>query len=86
VLARRLRETLEKTFPPEYGDLVDLLWHLRRQWEPRALAAGVPAAARKQAWEQVLDLLLLPLLREHETDKAVQMALKVLEAALENHA
>ena len=42
VLARRLKESFETQFGEEYGLLIDLLWRLRRQWEPKALAPPSP--------------------------------------------
>ena len=80
VLARRLRETLETQYGEEYGLLIDLLWRLRQQWEPTALAVPVPAEARRHAWEQVLDLPLLDLLRAGEAIAAEAAAMRILDA------
>ncbi len=61
-LARRIRERLDAEFGPEWGALTELLGRLRAEWEPRAIAAGVPPAARRAAWHEVLDLPLARLL------------------------
>jgi len=81
-LARRLREGLEPLFGTEHGELVELLAELRAAWEPRALAAGVPPAARRAAWHAVLELPLLELLRSGRGGEARTAALAALEAAL----
>lgn len=81
-LARRLRERLEGEFAPEYADLVGLLSELRRAWTPRAIAAGVPPAARRAAWERMLDLPLLDLLVAGRSDEARARAQLVLDTTL----
>ena len=81
-LARRLRERLEREFGPEYGDLVALLGALRAAWEPRAIAAGVPPAARRAAWHAVLDLPLAELLAAGRGAEAEEQARAVLERTL----
>jgi precorrin-2 dehydrogenase/sirohydrochlorin ferrochelatase len=83
--ARRLRERLEREFGPEYGEFVSLLWTLRRAWEPRAKAAGLPNPARQRAWETVLDLPLLDWLREGDRAQAEREATRILKAALRDH-
>ena len=85
-LAQRLRKRLENEFGPEYGELVALLGGLRTAWEPRAIAAGVPPAARRAAWHAVLDLPLAGLLSEGRSADAEKQALAVLELALHNAA
>ncbi|HEY3418705.1 MAG TPA: bifunctional precorrin-2 dehydrogenase/sirohydrochlorin ferrochelatase [Armatimonadota bacterium] len=82
VLAKRLRKSLEGQFGEEYGCLIDLLWRLRQRWEPQALAAGVPPAERQRAWERVLDLPLLELLRAGDVAGAEKAAVTVLEEVL----
>jgi siroheme synthase-like protein len=84
-LARRLRERLEDEFGAEYGDLVALLARLRKDWEPRAIAAGVPPAARHAAWYSVLDLPLVSLLAEGRASEAEEQARATLERALAEH-
>jgi precorrin-2 dehydrogenase/sirohydrochlorin ferrochelatase len=81
-LARRLREALEVAYGPEYGELTALLWQLRRAWEPRAIAAEVPPATRQAAWEQVLALPILDLLRAGRRQEAEDVAQQVLEDVL----
>ena len=80
--ARRLREQLEAQFGPEYAALLELLAVLRQQWEPRANAANLPAAVRRQAWDRVLDLPLLDWLRAGEVGTARQAAERLLEESL----
>ncbi len=63
-LARRLRDELAEKVGEEYGEVARMLAGLRAAWEPRAIAAGVPPAARREAWHAVLDLPLLDLLRD----------------------
>ncbi len=84
-LAQRLRERLEKEFGAEYGDLVALLGELRAEWEPRAVAAGVPPAARRAAWHAVLDLPLAELIADGRREEAEARARTVLELALGEH-
>ncbi|HOF87703.1 MAG TPA: bifunctional precorrin-2 dehydrogenase/sirohydrochlorin ferrochelatase [Armatimonadota bacterium] len=79
---RRLRLRLEEEFGPEYGDLLALLRALRRSWEPRAKAAGLPDAARREAWERVLELPLLDWIRAGDRQNAGDAAARVLERAL----
>jgi precorrin-2 dehydrogenase/sirohydrochlorin ferrochelatase len=81
-LAQRLRARLEDEFGPEYGELVALLGELRAAWEPRAIAAGVPPAARRAAWHAVLDLPLAELLAHGREAEAEERARAVLERAL----
>jgi siroheme synthase-like protein len=81
-LAHRLRERLEDEFGPEYGDLVALLGMLRAEWEPRAITAGMPPAARRAAWHVVLDLPLAGLIGEGRAADAERQARAVLERAL----
>jgi precorrin-2 dehydrogenase/sirohydrochlorin ferrochelatase len=82
-LARRIREALDAAYGAEYGELVQLLWRLRRDWEPRAMAGGVPGPRRRRAWEAVLDLPLLDTLRAGDAAAAECAAQAVLDAALQ---
>jgi len=82
VLARRLKESFETQFGEEYGLLIDLLWRLRRQWEPKALDTPLPMEARRQAWEQVLDLPLLDMLRAGDAVAAEIAAMRILDSVL----
>ena len=81
-LAHRLRDLLDDALASEYADLVDLLGALRREWTPRAIAAGVPPAVRHAAWESVLDLPLLDLLVTGRNVEARSRAQRVLDTAL----
>jgi precorrin-2 dehydrogenase / sirohydrochlorin ferrochelatase len=78
-LALRIRERLDEEFGPEWGELAELLGRLRTEWEPRAIAAGVPPAARRAAWHEALDLPLAKLLaagRAEETEAQVRVVLE----------
>ncbi len=68
VWARRLRDGLAMQFGTEYGEMIDLLWAARQDW--KECAAHLTPAQRKQAWENVLDLPLLELIREGQLKKA----------------
>lgn len=81
-LAKHLRERLEREFGPEYGDLVALLGELRAEWEPRAARAGVPPAARRAAWHEVVELPLASLIATGLGDEAAARARTILERAL----
>jgi precorrin-2 dehydrogenase / sirohydrochlorin ferrochelatase len=82
LLARRLRDELAPHVTDAHANLAGLLADLRAQWEPRAVAAGVPPAGRRAAWQAVLDLPLLELLRDGKLDEARSQAAAVLERAL----
>lgn len=81
-LARRLRDELAERVGEEYGEVAELLAGLRAAWEPRAIAAGVPPAKRREAWHAVLDLPLLDLLRDGRPAEARARAEAVLERVL----
>lgn len=81
-LAQRLRARLEDEFGPEYAELVALLGALRAAWEPRAIAAGVPPAARRAAWHAVLDLPLAGMLADGGRTEAEALAQAILERVL----
>jgi precorrin-2 dehydrogenase / sirohydrochlorin ferrochelatase len=82
LLARRIRDQIAAQISDEHALLAELLAGLRTEWEPRAVAAGVPPAARRAAWQAVLDLPLLELLRDGKLDEARSRAAAVLERAL----
>ncbi len=82
-LARRLRDELAERVGAEYGPLVALLGELRAEWEPHAIAAGLPPAARHAAWHAVLDLPLLELIAAGRETEARERARAVLADALE---
>jgi siroheme synthase-like protein len=81
-LAQRLRDRIAAEIGADYGELVALLGELRAAWEPRAIAAGVPPAARRAAWHAVLDLPLTKLLGDGRGADAEARARAVLESAL----
>jgi len=82
LLACRLKEQLENQFGEEYGRLVNLLWRLRGEFEPRADEAELSSDARKAAWEGVLALPLIDQLRANNEQAAVEAATAVLDKAL----
>jgi siroheme synthase-like protein len=82
LLAAHIRDELAGHLGDEYGELAGLLAGLRAVWEPRAIAAGVPPAARRAAWHSVLELPLLDLLRAWDGAEARARAEAVLEEAL----
>jgi siroheme synthase-like protein len=82
LLARRLRDELAAHVTDDHARLAALLAELRAEWEPRATAAGVPPADRRAAWQAVLDLPLLELLRDGADDQARAQAADVLEEVL----
>jgi siroheme synthase-like protein len=82
LLARRLRDELAAQVSDEHALLAELLAELRAEWEPRAAAAGVPPAERRAAWQAVLELPLLELLRGDEAAEARRRAQAVLDRAL----
>jgi len=57
-LARRLREQLESTYGPEWGELAALLGELRARPEVRAALEGLDPAERRRRWRAALDALL----------------------------
>ena len=61
-----------------------LLGELRGTWESSAIAAGMASAARGAAWQRVLDLPLLELLRLGDDADARRRAQAVLDDALAN--
>lgn len=82
MLAQKLRDELAAHLTEEQGLLAELLAGLRGQWEPRAAAAGLLPAERRAAWQSVLDLPLIELLRAGRRDEARSRAAAVLEEAL----
>ena len=69
-LAARMRRQLEEMFGPEYADFLDLLADLRQP-----VAARHPGfEARKAVWAQLLDSVVLDLLRKGEAAEARRLA------------
>jgi len=81
-LAREVRNTLGEQLDPAYGELVDLLWRLRREWEAEAAFASLPLEARSRIWNEVARLPLLELLRAGDRQEAEAQARAVLTAAV----
>ncbi len=79
-LARRLRETLEEVIGPEYGQLAALLGRLREQ-----VKRNFPSeAARRRAWNAILDSEVLSLLRQGKTEEAKRRAKACLGLVLKD--
>jgi precorrin-2 dehydrogenase/sirohydrochlorin ferrochelatase len=57
-LARRLREQLERTYGPEWGELAALLGQLRARPDVRAAMDGIDPAERRRRWRAAVDALL----------------------------
>ena len=69
-LAKRIREILEKTIGPEYGELAELLGQLRGE-----IKARYPDyAERNRAYLRILDSDVLQLLAEGKRDEANERA------------
>jgi len=64
-LARRLRESMEKHYGPEYGALLDIMGDLRE----RILARGGPSTDNRELFESVLDSDILSCIREGRWDR-----------------
>lgn len=79
ILARKIRQQLEDSYGTEYGELVELLWRLRHQWEPLMLTAGMEQNARQALWTEILALPLIDLLREGKHLEAENLAQKLFE-------
>ena len=84
-LARQIRQQLEKEFGPEYGDLITLLWQLRKEYEPRMNTADMAADARRACWHEVLALPLLEILSAGQHAVAEQAARTVLDRLFDIH-
>ncbi len=76
-LAKQLRRELEQRYGVEYGELVELLWRVRRDNESKLNEAKISDPTRRQLWEQVLRLPLLDMIRAGEIEHA-QESIKVL--------
>ncbi|HEX2951528.1 MAG TPA: bifunctional precorrin-2 dehydrogenase/sirohydrochlorin ferrochelatase [Armatimonadota bacterium] len=81
-LARKLRHELTQAYGPEYGLLVNLLWQLRRKWEPCMDAIGLPHHQRRYLWENVLQLPLLQVLRSDTISMAEQLAQSLFDETI----
>lgn len=80
VWARRLRDELAVQFGAEYCEMAKLLWEARQGWKGRGM--HLTPEQRKRAWEAVLELPLLVLIRNEQLDAAKTAILSSLEQAL----
>jgi len=64
-LARRLRESMEEEYGPEYGILLDIMGDLRE----RIIARGGTPAKNRRIFESVLDSDILRYIREEKWDR-----------------
>ena len=72
-LAARIRHQMERTFGPEYADMLDLLGELRQP-----MAARHPSLeTRKALWSKLLDSDVLELLRKGQGDQARRLAARL---------
>ena len=72
-LAARIKRQMERTFGPEYADLLDLLGEMRQP-----MAARHPSfEARKALWERLLDSDVLDLLRKGQPQQARRLAARL---------
>jgi uroporphyrin-III C-methyltransferase/precorrin-2 dehydrogenase/sirohydrochlorin ferrochelatase len=73
-LARHLREKIEQTVPPAYGELANLLGRLRNE-----VKAAVPTAEeRGRRWEAVLESEVLSLIEQGRSADAEALARTIL--------
>lgn len=77
VVARRVRQTIERTIGPEWGELVDMLRATRGQLKERYL--DMPSRAR--AIEELLDAGIVERLAEGDTRTAAELLARCLEPA-----
>jgi siroheme synthase-like protein len=73
ILARRIKEQLQKEFSPEYGRLAALLGELRRAWLQEPQTAQLSFDQRREIWERILDLPLLQWLQERGEEHVRQL-------------
>jgi precorrin-2 dehydrogenase/sirohydrochlorin ferrochelatase len=73
-VARRIRETLEKQFGPEYHALLNLMGAIRQ----KLLAQGKSPEAHKRKFEQLLDGGLLEKVRENRVQEIDELLKEVL--------
>jgi precorrin-2 dehydrogenase/sirohydrochlorin ferrochelatase len=73
-VARRIRETLEKQFGPEYNALLTLMGAIRQ----KLLAQGKSPEAHKQKFERLLDGGLLEKVRDNRTREIDELLKEVL--------
>jgi precorrin-2 dehydrogenase/sirohydrochlorin ferrochelatase len=73
-VARRIRETLEGQFGPEYTALLNLMGAIRQ----KLLSQGKSPEAHKQKFEQLLDGGLLEKVRDNRTQEINELLTQVL--------
>ena len=73
-VARRIRQTLEKEFGPEYGVLLNLMGAIRQ----KLLSESKSPEAHKKTFEQLLDQGLLKMVREERTQDVDSLLTGVL--------
>jgi precorrin-2 dehydrogenase/sirohydrochlorin ferrochelatase len=73
-VARRIRETLEKQFGPEYNALLALMGAIRQ----KLLAQGKSPEIHKQKFERLLDAGLLEKVRDNRTQEIDELLKEVL--------
>lgn len=73
-LAKRVRESLESSFGPEYGELAEVMGDLRDEVK----AKYEDPADRVRAYERILDSDVLDLLAKGKRDEAVMKARKCI--------
>ncbi|QBI20327.1 bifunctional precorrin-2 dehydrogenase/sirohydrochlorin ferrochelatase [Egibacter rhizosphaerae] len=78
VLAGRLKRELAAQYPPEYGQLAELLAELRDAPEVQAALAPLGDDERRLRWRSVLDADTLQLIRDGELRAAREVAIRCL--------
>jgi precorrin-2 dehydrogenase/sirohydrochlorin ferrochelatase len=73
-LAKRLRQLLEQTIPPEWGHLAAVMGELR----PQVMERWPTPPEREAAWNRLLESDVLQLLAEDQHDEARRRAREVL--------
>lgn len=73
-MARRIRETVERSFGPEYGEMAELLGELRDE-----VKAALPNIEdRNRAYVRMLDSDIIELLKQGKRDEALERARKCI--------
>lgn len=73
-VARHVRQELEASYGPEYGELVALLGELRDTPEVRDNLGGLDRSGRRAAWRSVPMADILALLRNGDSQSARELA------------
>lgn len=80
-LARRLRQELDASYGPEYGELVALLAELRRDPQLRAHLARLSDSQRRAAWRRIPVPDILTLIRRGASHTAKEVAAACLSSS-----